>query len=474
MLNKRLDSSEVKRAVAKVADQIEAQLKRAVTDRVCIGITGLSQSGKSTVITSLINQLKNHRTARLSAFSPWLTNRILAVKEHPLEDRYLKQFDYSGALDRLSGTNPSWPESTRDLSGVLLEIKLRAKSRFGRAKSRSIFVELRDYPGEWLLDLPLLNTSFYDWSVAWSKLLQAEPRASMEGNPMVLLGSVAPLGEMDQQLIFSHQRSFVGFLRHSRSEDPPLQIVQPGRFLVPGQMELTEDELFFPLIALDGYPDQQLKNGSTQSYYAELERRFERYKSQRVSRFFKQFIQPVDRQIVLVDVLAVLRGDAVRLAEMINALEMVSQSFEYGAKKRFGSRVTKVVFVATKVDQVIAKDHEAVRHLLSALVRNALDRAAYQEIEYKVEAIAAIRSSIEAQLEDQQCIQGANMAGEGIGYTHPQIPDNLPTDEDWQRFEGWSIPTLKPPRGMSAERGQALPHIRMDQLLQDILGDLCR
>ena len=474
MVNKRLDNSEIKRTVAKVADQIEAQLKRAVTHRVCIGITGLSQSGKSTVITSLINQLKNHRTARLSAFSPWLTDRILAVKEHPLEDRYLKQFDYSGSLDRLSGANPSWPQSTSDISGVLLEIKLRAKSRFSRTRSRSIFVELRDYPGEWLLDLPLLNTSFYDWSLAWSKLLKAEPRASMESNPRTVLGSVNPLEKPDQQLISSHQRLFVSFLKHCRFEDPPLQIIQPGRFLVPGQMELAEDEFFFPLIALDGYPDQQLQKASTQSYYAELERRFERYKSQRVRPFFKQFIQPVDRQIVLVDVLSVLRGDAARLSEMINALEMVSQSFEYRAKKLFGSRVKKVVFAATKVDQVIAKDHESVRHLLSALVRSGLDRAAYQEIEYKVEAIAAIRSSIEAQLEDQQCIQGTNMAGEGIKYTHPQIPDNLPTDEDWRRFAGWSIPALKPPKGISLARGQALPHIRMDQLLQDILGDLCR
>jgi len=88
--------------------------------RLCLGITGLSQSGKSTFITSLINQLAQHETASLPGFSPVLSERLLGVTIHPLEDDSLAEFPYDVSYQGLASAEPTWPASTDDTSGCPL------------------------------------------------------------------------------------------------------------------------------------------------------------------------------------------------------------------------------------------------------------------------------------------------------------------------------------------------------------------
>mgnify|MGYP001050757270 CR=1 FL=1 len=72
-----------------LADKSSANINKLRNKRFCIGITGLSQSGKSSFITSLINQLLQHKAASLSGFEPVLSKRLLNVRIHPLEDKSL-------------------------------------------------------------------------------------------------------------------------------------------------------------------------------------------------------------------------------------------------------------------------------------------------------------------------------------------------------------------------------------------------
>ena len=74
--------------------------------RFCLGVTGLSRSGKSTFITSLINQLLNHDTANLPGFAPVLTERLMGVKLHPPEDTDLKTFDYEESYRTIANAEP--------------------------------------------------------------------------------------------------------------------------------------------------------------------------------------------------------------------------------------------------------------------------------------------------------------------------------------------------------------------------------
>ena len=117
------------RSVSSGAATIAKQAKRLTGRRLCLGITGLSQSGKSTFITSLINQLSHYEKANLPGFSPALSGRLLGVIAHPLEEEEgLKPFAYDSAYQCLTNDPPSWPPSTDDLSGCLLEIRLSQSS----------------------------------------------------------------------------------------------------------------------------------------------------------------------------------------------------------------------------------------------------------------------------------------------------------------------------------------------------------
>lgn len=102
-----------------LAEKSSASINKLRDKRFCIGITGLSQSGKSTFITSLINQLQQHKTANLPGFEPILSERLLNVKIHPLHDKDLPPFPYEEAYKGMTGPNPVWPKSTQDISGCL-------------------------------------------------------------------------------------------------------------------------------------------------------------------------------------------------------------------------------------------------------------------------------------------------------------------------------------------------------------------
>src|SRR6202007_989002 len=54
----------------------------------------------------------------------------------------------------------TWPNSTVDISELRLVIEYQRQN----GADRTLKLEIGDYPGEWLLDLPLLNKSYEQWS----------------------------------------------------------------------------------------------------------------------------------------------------------------------------------------------------------------------------------------------------------------------------------------------------------------------
>ena len=140
--------------------------------KVRVAVTGLSQSGKSTFITSLVNQLTHADNVRQwEYFTPAKKLGFESAVRVTEEDSRLEQkgevkaFRYKKHLEDLNGDPPGWPESTDDISYVKLKLPYR-KDPSEPAGARSVTLELMDYPGEWLLDLALLDKSFAEWSEA--------------------------------------------------------------------------------------------------------------------------------------------------------------------------------------------------------------------------------------------------------------------------------------------------------------------
>ena len=134
-----------------------------VTPSLKLGVTGLARSGKTVFITALVHNLI--AGARLPFFDAAAQGRIVRVYLEPQPDDVVPRFEYEKHLADLAADPPRWPESTRRISQLRLTIEY-ASTRFWKRQlgRESLHIDIVDYPGEWLLDLPLLRLDYRDWS----------------------------------------------------------------------------------------------------------------------------------------------------------------------------------------------------------------------------------------------------------------------------------------------------------------------
>ncbi|MEO1102591.1 MAG: YcjX family protein, partial [Pseudomonadota bacterium] len=229
------------------------------------------------------------------------------------------------------------------------------------------------------------------------------------------------------------------------------------------------------------------------SLWREMERRFEAYKTHVVRPFFREHFARLDRQIVLVDVLTALNGGPEALGELQRALTAVLGCFRTGKLSFLGSlidrRIDKILFVATKADHIHHTDHDRLEAILEHLVEEARESAAFAGAEVDVAAMAAVRATREGTAtrsgETYPTIIGTPMAGQRINGRafdgEKEIglfPGDLPADP-LAVFNGardeYGVTTLRFRPGR-VERSNAgltlsLPHIRLDRVLQYLIGD---
>src|SRR5207302_5767986 len=137
-----------------------------------LGVTGLSRSGKTVFITALIHGLT--RGGRFPIFEPFATGRIARARLEPQPDDAVPRFDYENHVRTLIEER-CWPQSTVDISELRLVIDYQRQN----GADRKLTLDIVDYPGEWLLDLPLLNKSYEQWSHESLALSREKPRAPL-------------------------------------------------------------------------------------------------------------------------------------------------------------------------------------------------------------------------------------------------------------------------------------------------------
>ncbi len=152
-----------------------------------LGVTGLSRSGKTVFTTALIHALM--RGGRLPVFRAMHEGRIAGAHLEPQPDDGVPRFDYEGHLAALVDER-RWPESTKRISELRLVVDY-APQRGGR---RSLTLDIVDYPGEWLLDLPLLDQSYAQFATGSLNLARAPARRPLAGPFLAALGLGRSLG----------------------------------------------------------------------------------------------------------------------------------------------------------------------------------------------------------------------------------------------------------------------------------------
>ena len=454
-----------------------------------LGVTGLSRSGKTVFITSLVHNLLAGNA--LPFFEPFAQKRIHKVYLEPQPDDAVPRFDYEGNLAMLTGRSPEWPEGTRHISELRLTIEFAPTDMIRRALgTKTMHLDIVDYPGEWLLDLPLLDLTYEEWSRESISQAREAVRASAAKDWLEFLSTTNAVSKKDEQVAKKGAEVFTQYLRKCREESLSLSSLPPGRFLMPGDMAGSPAFTFFPLET----PDKAIvpKN----SLWSMMERRYRAYKTYVVVPFYRNHFARLDRQIVLADVLTVVNAGAAAVADLERALTDVLRCYRQGQNAWHslftGRRIDRIVFAATKADHLHHTNHDRLEAILQLIAKKSIQRASFSGAEVKAFALASVRVTSEMEKRHGNdilpCIAGVPVRGERLGSRvfngteqFAIFPGDLPDDPALALTPEWldagagaaHFVRFRPQKQIGLEFGQSalLQHIRLDKVLNFLIGD---
>jgi uncharacterized protein len=438
-----------------------------------LGVTGLSRAGKTVFITGLVaNLLDRGRMPQLRAAAD---GRIEAVHLQPQPDDTLPRFAYEDHLAALTGDDPRWPQSTRAVSELRLSFRCAPIGMLGGLTGpRNLHVDIVDYPGEWLLDLALLDKSYADWSEATLDRIAKRAEASAFMATARAEDGALQLEEPRAQALAA---SFTAYLEAARTAG--WADCTPGRFLLPGDLAGSPVLTFAPLPKPASTPRASL--------WREMERRYEAYKSRVVQPFFRDHFAKIDRQIVLVDVLGAIHQGPRAVEDLRRTMAEVLMAFRPGRNRWLsgilsGKRVEKILFAATKADHLHHAQHPALTNIMQAMLRDAISRADFAGAETMALSLASLRCTVEETLlrdgVEHDAVRGKLLSA---GKQAAMYPGELPRDparllsparegaERWLEAD-YGLMEFAPARA-SLKPGFGPPHIRLDRAAEFLIGD---
>jgi predicted YcjX-like family ATPase len=368
------------------------------------------------------------------------------------------------------------------LSEVEIEIRYMPSGAFGfllhQVGSGTATLRLRivDYPGEWLLDLPLLGQTYAEWSRATLRLGRAGVRAEIGRDFLAFVADHPHGGAASDEAARAAHELYRAALLAGRDQHG-LSFLQPGHFLEPGALGDQPYLRFAPLDVPEG-----VERPVTGTLGALMEERFETYKAQVVTPFYEQHFRNFSRQVVLVDVLGALLAGREAFEDTRLAIEAIMESFRYGTggllmRLLRGARIDKVLLAATKADHVpeVQRDH------LAALLRNMAALPALDVVGASAAIDVATIASVISTDEDTQEIDGQRVqvvVGRPVGsrtkakFFVGNVPIRPPRAGAWgQPF--LSIPVFEPP-SIDVLPIDGIAHINLDLALDYLIGDRLR
>ncbi|MBX6374543.1 MAG: YcjX family protein [Acetobacteraceae bacterium] len=449
----------------------DAALALLGQERVRLAVTGLSRSGKTVFLTSLVANLLAAGTGlrTLPALEAASGGRLRRARVVPAGVESVPRFDWQGHLAALAADPPRWPARTDDLSTLALTLELDRRSWIGGLLGgRSVTLELLDYPGEWLLDLPMLRQSFAEWSAATLARLRRGSRAAAFADFLAFVDALPAGAPADEPL---SRRGFILYRDglHAARDTHGLRLLQPGRFLNPGPRGEAPLMWFFPL-------PHAAEGGGLAELCA---RRYDAYLADQRAAFFDPFFRRFDRQAVLVDVLGALHAGQEAFDDTAEALAEIAAALRYGGSWLdwlTGQGVRRAAFVATKADHVPTRQREALTSLLEDLTTAPRERALAAGAETGVHALAAIRCTEDdvATLEGRRvgAVRGVLLGSGRVAKVYPgEVPLRRPGPEFWQHGSLFEMPEFQPPR-LDPHGAAGVPHLGLDTLLAWLIGDL--
>ena len=383
-----------------------------------------------------------------------------------------------------------WPESTRRISQLRLTIEYTPTSAMRRAFTTGrLHVDIVDYPGEWLIDLPLLELSFADWSRQAVAEAHGRSRAEAARPWLEFLSALDPDGPADEQIALAGAARFTRYLQQARTPDAALAAPGPGRFLLPGDLAGSPLLTFFPMPA---GRQRRLRARHARRHAGAPLRELQGACGKAVLPRPLRPARPPDRahrRALRASTPAPphLQTSSARWKPSSSAS---ARGPAPGSRSILPRRVDRLLFAATKADHLHHTSHDRLEAILRLIADKAIARAEFAGAEVKVIALAALRSTREAEARSGwqrlPCIVGVPLPGERLGgkvfggATEAAVfPGDLPADPaDLEvvaaKPDAVHFLRFRPPRlvldGASDEQA-ALPHIRLDRAMDFLLGD---
>ncbi len=468
-------TSFAKKTFKSIKGNAQKALHRSLDQHVKLAVTGLSGSGKTAFITALVKQLTTQANDKnLPFFDVMREQRHIATKVVPQEALKVPTFDYPRALNALlpSDGMSTWPASTERINTLRLAIKYQSASglRGHFSPQSTLYLDIIDYPGEWLLDLPMLEQSYSQWCEQQYPLLLQHPRVNTSSeflNALDQLDLNAPVDEsVLAQIAELYQHMLVGL-----KKDTKLAMLQPGRMLMPGDLKGAPLLLFFPVNFKQVNSDDIIAGSNLEH----LIKRFNAYVKEVVKPFYNEHFKHFDRQIVLVDVLSALNEGHETLQEQSSVINQLLAHFNYGEsgffKRLFKPNIDKILFAANKSDHISAKHHKDLALLLDSLVHEQTNYLKFDGVQIETMAMSSITATQPRQVTDKgqtlECIYGKPLNEQDwLTYLPPQPPNRMLNKNEWpaQGFEFLSFAPMPTP-------DKQLKHIRLDHVMQYLLGD---
>jgi predicted YcjX-like family ATPase len=359
-----------------------------------------------------------------------------------------------------------WPKATESISEICLEVKSKRKMPIFSNKTTPIFsnkvlyLDIVDYPGEWLLDLPLLQCDYAQLSNQVANRLK-----NTEAPPWVALGQrFKQSANFADENIAEVAASYVQWLFDLQKHG--LSLIQPGRFIKPGALHGSPLLEFVPWVwgaVEDHKSDEALINV--------LARRYEEYKSKVVKEFYERHFKRLDRQVVLVDCLAALKQGVISLSDLSDTLEILSKNFAYGKLgilKRmigFAPKISRLAFAATKADHILPAQYANLKTLLRHIVTEAERAAKIDTVETGYFALASVKAT---RVVEEPGSQRKGLVVGNKAINPGDIPEHLTRTIIEKFSERFELLTLPPPE---LSLNDSLPHINMDEVIHFLLKD---
>ncbi|MDM8558038.1 YcjX family protein [Candidatus Parabeggiatoa sp. HSG14] len=454
-------------------------VNRSLDKQVKLAVTGLSRSGKTVFITSLVHQLLHGlgTTTHLPFFQIASSGRLRGTKAMPQPDMHIPSFLYDSAIEQLCGDPPTWPKPTNGISEIRLAIRYLSDNPFFKHLSpiSTLYVDIIDYPGEWLLDLPLLELEYEQWSEQIARACEIEPRLSLSKEWRIFLNNLNLADEADETVMRQAANLYTDFLHQCKQHG--LSLLQPGRFTMPGD-DLKDAPLlkFCPLLEIPQIPQNTYNENSL---FAEMKKRYNSYKEHLVKKFYEEHFSSFDRQIILADVLSAFNNGHATFVDMRDAINMVLKSFHYGKSGLFnklfgGLKIDKMLFATTKADHVTPDQLPHLETFFQNMLATSHNNAIFEGVQTETLALAAVKCTQAAytMFEGKKisCIKGVPLKSDKPVALFPgEVPPNVPMPEEWVKGR-FHFVEFKPPR-LANVHGGGLPHIRLDRALEFLLGD---